>query len=952
MDSLFGRKKGRPRQSSVSAQQDLNERSVPYDKLGPPPRSPLPVGTVSQGFRGISAPNTNPSLTASGTEINKYAMQRSKVERERLYDLHGYTRPGSPSTSVSTADSSTLYDESLPSSSSKHLPQTPQSSRVRLSEASTSSGARSPIHDFGHFSASTSTSSATIRPLSSTTTRSETSRASKYAPSLSSSESGTHHSLFYHTRSGHHSSSNSFYFPRPDTDEEIEIMFEEIKRTRDLGVLPDLALEQKWHMVYNSEHIRWKEEKIREEANRRHHESGLPSSAVDTPESYIKKFLDKTITHKQATSLLVSLRSREVDWFRHFVGIQGTSVLAQTLMHNSRKNSARRENDILLEYEIAKCLRQIFNSSSAATAALTHPLIVTQIAATLNTPNLATRKLIVDLLCFICYFNDGEALNLVVAGLEALSSSNNEGGGCYDFWFKSMEYSLSGRGKMGSLVGASEEIKRSAGVDSSMNDYALSNLLLIIAIISHIDDVDLRLHHRAQMEAAGLQRIVTIFETFNYPNIDVNLKNLYRILDEDERKLRERLDQEILRDLNNPQDVYNAIYARTQETKARDHFLSMMQHLLLIREEGQPMVHYYQLIDSLVTDVVMDKKLAGAEQRMGHSVERIIAQFNEADRYQTVEAEATEARMTAARLRLEKEALEEEVAQGQEGLVGKLKSQLAHAEEKLNVSRETTSRLQGQLTTQKEGYEEQIAQLEAQIMELFRMLKEVGKGMDTVLEGGGLDRKTLVQQLEKDFQRRKTIQILEGREGHSKRVQPVAGSTDVEDVEEEDLDATPGKASLRRSRAAGSKKKAMAAAAAALGGKEARVSIIDENGRVSQFMDADDAHAQEQIQQQLEAGANLYQPSNGSVSSSRSVRGSPRRTDRLPLGPTTPYKSTNLLSPPDEISELGESSRSPSPVGHDDDSEYTQSTRSGSTTLTEDTALTSATEVKPFHRQN
>lgn len=357
------------------------------------------------------------------------------------------------------------------------------------------------------------------------------------------------------------------------------------------------------------------------------------------------------------------------------------------------------------------------------------------------------------------------------------------------------------------------------------------------------------------MEAAGLQRIVVLLQGFNYANIDTNLKNLYRILDDDERRLRERLDQEVLRDLNNPQDVYNAISARTQDTKARGHFLSMMQHLLLIREEGKPMVHYYQLIDSLVTDVVMDKKLAGAEQRIGHSVERIIAQFNEADRHQAVEAEAAEARATVARLRLEKEALEEEVAQGQDGLVGRLKSQLTHAEEKLGVSRETTSRLQGQLATQKAGYEEQIAQLEAQIMELFRMLKEIGKGMETVLEGGGMDRKTLVRQLEKDFHRRKTIQILEGKEGYEKWKRPVGSSHEVElEEEEEDLDATPGKTSLRRSRAPGSKKKVIGTD---ISGKGAAVAIIDENGRVSQFMDADDAHAQEQIQQQLEAGANL-----------------------------------------------------------------------------------------------
>ena len=32
---------------------------------------------------------------------------------------------------------------------------------------------------------------------------------------------------------------------------------------------------------------------------------------------------------------------------------------------------------------------------------------------------------------------------------------------------------LGGRGRMGSLVGASEEIRRNAGMDSSLNDYTV-----------------------------------------------------------------------------------------------------------------------------------------------------------------------------------------------------------------------------------------------------------------------------------------------------------------------------------------------------------------------------------------------------------------------------------------------------------------------------------------------
>ena len=62
---------------------------------------------------------------------------------------------------------------------------------------------------------------------------------------------------------------------------------------------------------------------------------------------------------------------------------------------------------------------------------------------------------------------------MVVSALESLSAANNEAGNPYAYWFKSLETALAGRGKMGTLVGASDEVKRHGGIDPSLNDYAV-----------------------------------------------------------------------------------------------------------------------------------------------------------------------------------------------------------------------------------------------------------------------------------------------------------------------------------------------------------------------------------------------------------------------------------------------------------------------------------------------
>ena len=203
------------------------------------------------------------------------------------------------------------------------------------------------------------------------------------------------------------------------------------------------------------------------------------------------------------------------------------------------------------------------------------------------------------------------------------------------------------------------------------------------SILVGCNDLDLRIHHRSQMEAAGLHRILELMRSLGHIPLDKLLKIFQQTLDGDEKKLRERLDQELLRDLESPEDVLTAIQARIGNLKAKDYLLSTLRHLLLIGEEGAALTRYYQLVDSAVADIVLDKKPAGAEHGLGQTDE-------------------------------------------DDGLVGKFKGQITRLEEGLRVSRASISLLQGNFEEQRAGYEEQIAQLELQITELYIMLKDTG----------------------------------------------------------------------------------------------------------------------------------------------------------------------------------------------------------------------------------
>lgn len=108
-----------------------------------------------------------------------------------------------------------------------------------------------------------------------------------------------------------------------------------------------------------------------------------------------------------------------------------------------------------------------------ANDAISHTAAINYIACSLSSPSLPARRYVLDMLTFLTYYSDSVALPSVLGALDALSASNDETGR-FDYWFKSLDFTLSGRGKMGSLVGASEEVRRNQGVDSSLNDYAVS----------------------------------------------------------------------------------------------------------------------------------------------------------------------------------------------------------------------------------------------------------------------------------------------------------------------------------------------------------------------------------------------------------------------------------------------------------------------------------------------
>ncbi|KPV74991.1 uncharacterized protein RHOBADRAFT_7544, partial [Rhodotorula graminis WP1] len=211
--------------------------------------------------------------------------------------------------------------------------------------------------------------------------------------------------------------------------------------------------EKKWTLIYNDAYLRWKN--AREKLTHRPVEA-RSAPANESPEWYIGRFMNGSITQQQVASLGVCLRTYELKWLQTFIALKGQAVLGNALHNINKADNSDRKPDTAMEAEIIKCLRQLFNHEDGARDALDNNTSISPITASLAS-EIPTRKSVIELLTFFVMRDRIRGFNLVLKGLDDFSSSRRLPGK-FDGWFFFWEAAIDGRGRFGSAVGASDAI--------------------------------------------------------------------------------------------------------------------------------------------------------------------------------------------------------------------------------------------------------------------------------------------------------------------------------------------------------------------------------------------------------------------------------------------------------------------------------------------------------------
>ncbi|KAL2197579.1 hypothetical protein P885DRAFT_34685 [Corynascus similis CBS 632.67] len=601
-------------------------------------------------------------------------------------------------------------------------------------------------------------------------------------------------------------STEGFYFPKPDDDNIIEQMFLALMQKRGWHNLPDQAKRQmiayppskKWTLIYQDRLTEWQGEQKRRQTAKIGQYSNIDFTQTPdeegSPEWYVRKVMENSLDSKGFGSLEVNLRTQQIGWVRRFIECQGQVALTNVLLKINRKtatgpalDSAKGDKNLDREYDIVKCLKALMNNKFGADDALAHQQVLVALATSLISPRITTRKLVSEVLTFLCHWSEGKGHLKVIEAMDVAKNQQGENGR-FDAWMRLVEVTIDGRGKMGSLVGASEEVRSGGiGMENLLMEYVVATLILVNMMIDAAEkDLQMRVHIRAQFTACGIKRMLNKMEAFQYELIDKQIEHFRSneaidyedMLEKENSSIKDSVDGEV-KDLNDPVQIVDAIQQRLQGTKTQDYFISALQHLLLIREnDSEERLRMFQLVDSMLSYVAMDRRLPDMDfkQSLNFTVQSLLDKLHTDSEARQAFEEATETRRIAEAALAERDELREKLAMGADGLVAKLQKQIDEQARFIDAQRRQAEGLKSELENLQTLRAKEAQRYELETRELYLMLRDAqdvaasnaAKGSklgdeDPARMQGILDRERLMERLQMQLERQKTVYKLEGK---------------------------------------------------------------------------------------------------------------------------------------------------------------------------------------------
>ncbi|XP_072486712.1 protein diaphanous homolog 1 [Notamacropus eugenii] len=396
-------------------------------------------------------------------------------------------------------------------------------------------------------------------------------------------------------------------------------------------------------------------------------------------------------------SLRVSLNNNPVSWVQTF-GAEGLASLLDILkrLHDEREESPG-SYDSRNKHEIIRCLKAFMNNKFGIKTMLETEEGILLLVRAMDP---AVPNMMIDaakLLSALCILPQPEDMNERV--LEAMTE----------------------RAEM-------EEVDRFQPLLEGLKSgtsiaLKVGCLQLINALITPAEELDFRVHIRSELMRSGLQQVLKDLRLMENDDMKVQLAVFDEQGEEDSYDLKGRL-EDIRMEMDDFSEVFQILLNTVKDSKAEPLFLSILQHLLLVRNDYEARPQYYKLIDECISQIVLHKNGTDPDFKCRHlqiDIEGLIDQMIDKTKVEKTEAKAIE---------LEKK-LDSELTARHELQVEmkKMESDFEQKLQDLQGEKQTLDAEKQQLATEKKDLEAEVSQLTGKVANLSKELEDAKKHM-------------------------------------------------------------------------------------------------------------------------------------------------------------------------------------------------------------------------------
>ncbi|XP_059377645.1 protein diaphanous homolog 2-like [Carassius carassius] len=274
-------------------------------------------------------------------------------------------------------------------------------------------------------------------------------------------------------------------------------------------------------------------------------------------------------------SLRVSLTSNPVSWVNNF-GYEGLGLLLdvlERLLDKKQQENIDKKN----QHKLIQCLKAFMNNKFGLQRILGDERSLLLLARAIDPKQTNMMTEIVKILSAVCIIGEENILDKILAAMTIAAERNN-------------------KERFAPIVEGLENHEAQQLQEACMQ--------LINALVTSPDDLDFRIHLRNEFLRCGLKKILP--ELKETEELDIQLKVFNENKEEDSIELSHRLD-DIRAEMDDMGEVYHLLSNMVKDTGSEPYFLSILQHLLLIRNDYYTRPQYYKVIEECVSQIVLHR---------------------------------------------------------------------------------------------------------------------------------------------------------------------------------------------------------------------------------------------------------------------------------------------------------------------------------------------------------